>query len=307
VSTELTIEARGLKKSYGHFEAVKGVDIEVSAGEVVGFLGPNGAGKTTTVEVLEGYRPPTEGLVRVLGLDPTTAGRALRERIGIVLQEAGFLPELTVQETVEAWHRFFPNPLPVADAMERVGLGSRSDVRVKNLSGGERRRLDFALGTIGRPEVLFLDEPTTGFDPSARRQAWELVRELVDEGTTVFLTTHYMDEAQALADRVAVISAGLIVAEGSPDELRAAEGSGVISFRLPQGASSTDLPVMPEAKVDVEDRLIRITTTKVTAVSHAVTGWGVARGVELEGFAVHRPSLEDVYLELVAHAPGSMP
>ncbi len=303
MSREPTIEARGLWKRYGDFEAVKGIDIEVGAGEVVGFLGPNGAGKTTTVEVLEGYRPPSEGVVRVLGLDPSTAGRALRERIGIVLQEAGFLPELTVLETVEAWHRFFPHPIAVSDAIDRVGLGSRAAVRVKNLSGGERRRLDFALGTIGRPEVLFLDEPTTGFDPSARRQAWELVRELVEEGTTVFLTTHYMDEAQELADRVAVIANGLIVAQGSPDELRAAEGTGVISFRLPPGTSPGDLPALADARVEVDDDQLRVTTTRVTAASHAVTGWALARGVELEGFAVHRPSLEDVYLELVAHPP----
>ena len=301
MADELTIEARRLKKSYGDFEAVRGIDLEVRRGEVVGFLGPNGAGKTTTVEVLEGYREPSAGEVRVLGVDPTTGGRALRERIGIVLQEAGFLPELTVGETTDAWHRFFPDPIPVGEALERVGLTGRRDVRVKNLSGGERRRLDFALGTIGRPEVLFLDEPTTGFDPSARRQAWDLVRALVDEGTTVFLTTHYMDEAQALADRVAVISGGLIVAEGSPDELRAGEGTGVISFVPPPGTSLSDLPRLTDAKVDSTDHLVTITTNRVTEAAHAVTGWALARGQELEGFAVHRPSLEDVYLSLIAH------
>jgi len=297
---DVAIEARALRKSYGSFEAVKGVDIAVAAGEVVGFLGPNGAGKTTTVEILEGYRPPTAGTARVLGLDPATAGRTLRERVGIVLQEAEFLPELTVRETVEAWHRFYPHPITVAEAIERVGLTGRAEIRVKNLSGGERRRLDFALGTIGRPEVLFLDEPTTGFDPSARRQAWELIRELVGEGTTVFLTTHYIEEAQALADRVAVIAGGRIVAEGSPDELRAAEGEGVISFRLPAGASLGELPDLPDAEVGDEGGLVTVTTKHVTATSHAVTGWALARGVELEGLSVHRPSLEDVYLELVA-------
>jgi ABC-2 type transport system ATP-binding protein len=256
----VTIEARGLTKSYGEFEAVRGIDIGVGRGEVVGFLGPNGAGKTTTVEILEGYRRPSSGTARVLGIDPATGGRALRERIGIVLQDAEFLPELTVGETVGAWHRFFPNPISVSDAIERVGLTGRTDVRVKNLSGGERRRLDFALGTIGRPEVLFLDEPTTGFDPSARRQAWELIRELVDEGTTVFLTTHYMDEAQALADRAAVISSGLIVAEGSPDQLRAGQGTGVISFIRPDGTSPADLPPLRDATIAVEDQRMMITT-----------------------------------------------
>jgi ABC-2 type transport system ATP-binding protein len=300
VAKEVTIEVRALTKRYGEFEAVRGIDLGVGRGEIVGFLGPNGAGKTTTVEILEGYRKPSSGTARVLGIDPTTGGRALRERIGIVLQEAEFLPELTVRETAQAWHRFFPNPIPVGEAIERVGLTGRTDVRVKNLSGGERRRLDFALGTIGRPEVLFLDEPTTGFDPSARRQAWELIRELVDEGTTVFLTTHYMDEAQALADRVAVISGGLIVAEGSPDQLRAGEGTGVISFIRPDGTSPADLPQLRDATMAVEDHRVTITTARLTEAVHAVTGWALARGGELEGFSVHRPSLEDVYLQLIA-------
>jgi ABC-2 type transport system ATP-binding protein len=300
---ELTIEVEGLKKRYGTFEAVRGIDVAVGRGEVVGFLGPNGAGKTTTVEIMEGFRSPTEGTVRVLGTDPVTGGRGLRERIGIVLQEAGFLEELTVTETLDAWRRLFPDPLPAGEAIERVGLGSRASVRVKNLSGGEKRRLDFALGTVGRPEVLFLDEPTTGFDPSARRQAWDLVRELVGEGTTVFLTTHYMEEAQALADRVAVIAAGVIVAEGSPDELRAGEGNGVISFRLPAGVAPADLPTLDGAEVTVEDERVSVRAGALTEPLHRLTGWALGRGVELEALSVVRPSLEDVYLDLVREQP----
>ncbi len=299
------IVVEGLRKSYGDHEAVRGIDLTVRRGEVVAFLGPNGAGKTTTVEILEGYRQPSAGRVRVLGFDPASRQPELRSRIGIVLQESGLIPYLTVRETVDAFGRMYPNPLDTDDALARVGLEYRSKVLVKDLSGGESRRLDLALGTIGRPELLFLDEPTTGFDPAARRSAWSLIRGLVDDGTTVFLTTHYLEEARALADRVIVISQGLIVAQGSPDELQAQFGGRArIRFLMPVNLSARLLPQFgPMTEVLIGDRHVEIVSPQVTRALHILAGWAVGRGHELEGLSVDRPTLEDAYLAIVGADP----
>jgi len=295
------IEVAGLHKSYGSFEAVAGIDLEVGAGDVVAFLGPNGAGKTTTVEILEGYRRPTKGAVRVLGMDPATAGRRLRKSVGIVLQEAGFPPDLTPAELMTAWRRLYDDPLPADEVLAAVGLSDRRDVRTKNLSGGEQRRLDLALGIVGQPEVLFLDEPTIGFDPAARRHAWELLAGLVRRGATVFLTTHYLEEAKVLADRIIIISAGRILAEGKPDEIGGAQRPpGTISFALPPGTSAADLPSLPQgAVVEVVNGAVSISTRELVAAAHALTGWAISRDVDLEGFEITRPSLEDTYLSIV--------
>jgi ABC-2 type transport system ATP-binding protein len=303
----VVIAAEGLRKSYGSFEAVRGVSFSVQAGESVALLGPNGAGKTTTVEVLEGYRPPSAGTVAVLGMDPISGGIPLRQRVGIVLQEAGFPPELTVLELVEAWRRFYPDPVATDEILAAVGLDHRRQVRSKNLSGGEHRRLDLALGLIGRPEVLFLDEPTTGFDPSARRLAWDLIEGLVSRGMTLFLTTHYLDEAQRLADRILIMSEGRIAAEGTPDEIGGRERApGTIRFVLPAGLAAADLPALPSgATVVVDDGAVEVTTGDVLATSHAVTGWALERGLDLPGFRVSRPTLEDVYLGIIGEAVGA--
>jgi ABC-2 type transport system ATP-binding protein len=294
-----------LHKRYGEFEAVRGVDFAVERGELVAFLGPNGAGKTTTVEILEGYRRPTSGRVEVLGTDPATGGPEFRQRVGIVLQEAGLLPYLTVGETVDAWRRMYRHARDSREALQLVGLTEKARVLTKDLSGGEKRRLDLALGTIGRPEVLFLDEPTTGFDPAARRQAWELIRAMVEAGTTVFLTTHYLDEAQELADRVIVIARGLVVAEGSLEDLRGVHGDDAhIRFALPEGLSARLLPDFgPRSEVLVGDRHVEIVTPAVTRTLHILTAWALERDFELDQLSVERPSLEDLYLRIVGEAP----
>ena len=295
------ISVRGLHKSYGDYEAVRGIDFTVEPGEAVAFLGPNGAGKTTTVEILEGYREPTSGTVEVLGLSPTAAGAQLRRRVGIVLQEAGFPEELTVEELVEAWRRFYPRPRPAAEVIVAVGLEERRHVRAKNLSGGESRRLDLALGIVGQPEVLFLDEPTTGFDPSARRSAWDLIDGLVHEGMTLFLTTHYLDEAQRLADRILIIAAGQIVAEGSPEEIGGRETApGTIRFTLPPGTVAADLPELPpDTTVHYDGDQVAITAHQLVAATYTVTGWALERSVDLVGFRVERRTLEDTYLAII--------
>src|SRR5438093_8934157 len=240
---ELVISVAGLRKSYDEREAVRGIDLEVAAGEIFAFLGPNGAGKTTTVEVLEGYRQPSAGKVSVLDSDPAAAGRAWRQRIGVVLQDCNLQPELTVRESLELYAGYYEAPRSVDETIELVGLEDQGDQRARRLSGGQQRRLDVGLALVGDPELLFLDEPTTGFDPSARRQAWDVIANLRDLGKTVLLTTHYMDEAQALADRVAIVASGEVVAEGSPGELRGREGAtSLISFRLPSEVGAADLP-----------------------------------------------------------------
>jgi len=301
--SEAVIEAVGLRKSYGELEAVRGIDLEVRAGEVFAFLGPNGAGKTTTVEVLEGYRARSGGEARVLGVDPSAPTRAWRERIGIVLQQCRMIPELSVRETLAMYAGYYGSPRAVEETIELVGLAQKADVRAAKLSGGQQRRLDVGIALIGDPELLFLDEPTTGFDPSARRQAWDVIENLKDLGKTVFLTTHYMDEAQRLADRVAIISAGRIVAEGRPDELGDRElRPATIRFRLPVGVGAAELPdgVGIAAAGDGE---LELTTPSPTEALHRLTGWAIERSLDLEALEVNRPSLEDIYLELTGDAP----
>ena len=297
------IVVAGLRKSYGPIEAVSGVSFEVERGEVFALLGPNGAGKTTTLEVLEGFRSRTSGTVSVLGFDPARGGRAMRERIGIVLQETAVDRFLTTREVLTRQADLYPNPRPVDECIELVGLQEKSDSRVRRLSGGQLRRLDVALGIVGRPELIFLDEPTTGFDPSARRSSWDLVRNLKGAGTTIVLTTHYMDEAQTLADRVAVIAGGIIVAEGTPATLGGRDTSSArIRFRTPMGVPFSDLPV--PARAD-DNGMVSIETSDEVRVLHVLTGWALEHGHTLEALAVERPSLEDVYLRLTAGAaPG---
>ncbi len=277
---EPVISISDLRKSYGEVEAVRGIDLEVRRGEVFAFLGPNGAGKTTTVEILEGYRDRDGGEVSVLGEDPHGAGRAWRERIGIVLQSCRLDPYLTVAESLALFAGYYRAPRPVEEVIDAVGLEGKADTRTGKLSGGQQRRLDVGLALVGDPELLFLDEPTTGFDPQARRQAWDVVSGLRELGKTVFLTTHYMDEAQRLADRVAIIAAGEVVARGAPEELgnRRAQPA-TISYRR-----------------DGEEVAVR-TTTPVRTLNE-LTGEALEQGLELENLEVRRPSLEDVYLEL---------
>jgi ABC-2 type transport system ATP-binding protein len=293
-----TIRVAGLRKRYGELEAVAGIDFQVDAGECFALLGPNGAGKTTTVEILEGYRNRSAGEVEVLGIDPEHGGTEFRARIGIVLQQSGLDSELSVTETIDLYGGLYPRQRPTDEVIELVGLGDKRRARVKTLSGGQRRRLDLALGIVGDPDLMFLDEPTTGFDPSARRRSWELIDNLRGLGKTILLTTHYMDEAQNLADRVAVIVGGRIVAEGPPQSLAGRdEAEAVISFRLPEGATLADLPAgLPQTSV--ADGLVTLRSTAPTGVLHLLTGWAVARGQELPALSLTRPTLEDVYLQL---------
>jgi ABC-2 type transport system ATP-binding protein len=300
--TDRAIEVAGLRKTYDDLEAVAGIDLAVDIGEVFALLGPNGAGKTTTVEILEGYRERTAGQVSVLGHDPARRERDLRSRIGIVLQSTGVDPYLTVRETVDLYARYYPSPRDVDEVVELVGLTEKRDSRVIKLSGGQQRRLDVAIALAGDAELLFLDEPTTGFDPGARRHAWEIVRNLTALGKTVFLTTHYMDEAQYLADRVAVIARGRIVAEGPPATLGDRHlARSVIRFRPPLDG---DLPSTIASNARTVGDELELTVTDPTRVLHELTAWAVGRGVELEGLEVSRPTLEDVYLELTGGEAG---
>ncbi len=300
------IEVSDLHKSYAGHEAVRGVDFTVARGEVFGLLGPNGAGKTTTVEILEGYRPRDGGEVTVLGEDPADADRGWRERIGIVLQSCRQQPELTVHETLELYAGYYPAPRPIGETIDLVGLGESTGVRAGKLSGGQQRRLDVALALVGRPALLFLDEPTTGFDPGARRAAWKVIASLRDLGKTVFLTTHYMDEAQALADRVAIIAGGEIVAQGTPEELAGREEAGVeIAFHLPDGVGVGDLPEVDGVAPKLEDGRVKLRTPHTVAALNALTGWAVERGVDLPGLEVHPPTLEDIYLDVTDEADAA--
>ncbi len=292
-----------LAKSYQGTEAVRDVFFAVNEGEVFALLGPNGAGKTTIIEILEGFRKRDRGHVAVLGYDPQVpaTSRQLRECMGVVLQELAVEPFLSVRQALTRNAGYYPRPRSVDEVIELVGLTEKADDRVKSLSGGQQRRLDLGLGIVGNPDLLFLDEPTTGFDPSARRGAWEVVRALTGGGTTVLLTTHYMDEAEALADRVAVINAGRIVAEGSPASLGGRDvGESTIRFRLPSGPASS-LPV--PAKVS-NNGVYEIRTDKEIEVLAALTSWALAEKVEVTGLTVERLTLEDVYLRLTGFESG---
>jgi ABC-2 type transport system ATP-binding protein len=306
-AAELAIEVRDLRKSYGETQAVGGVSFEVRRGEVFCLLGPNGAGKTTTVEILEGYRERTSGEAHVLGIDPATGARQLREQVGIVLQQCGVQPDLTVYELVEMFGRYHARQRPVDEVIELVELTEKRNERSKTLSGGQRRRLDLALALVGDPELIFLDEPTTGFDPQARRQAWSTIRSLCQLGKTVFLTTHYMDEAQFLADRVAVMRGGQIIASGRPDELggrdlRPAE----IRFELPEGWGLGDVPEVPAEERSLHGDRVVIHTRQPVRTAQIVTSWALDGGIDLAHFSVTQPTLEDIYLELTGSDEHSL-
>jgi ABC-2 type transport system ATP-binding protein len=295
----LAIDVHDLHKSYKDLEAVRGVDLRVEHGQVFALVGPNGAGKTTIVEILEGHRRRSTGQVSVLGFDPGNGETEYRQRIGIVLQEAGVEQFLTVAEVIDEFRGFYPNPLPRDEVIELVGLAEKRNERVRRLSGGQQRRLDVAIGLAGNPELLFLDEPTTGFDPAARRNAWDMVKDLQALGKTIFLTTHYMDEAEHLANRVAMIVQGRIVAEGSPSSLVAQGGRSTISFRLPAG---TVLPAHIAPQFVVDGGAAEATTDEPARLLHDLTGWALSTSVDLQGLRVSEPSLEDAYLALAEDA-----
>ena len=286
------VRVRGLRKAYGDLQALDGVDLTVARGEVLALLGPNGAGKTTLVEILEGHRRADAGAVSVLGYDPGKRERAFRSRIGIVLQEAGLDPLIKVREAIELYGAAYPDPRPASELLQLVGLQDRGEYRAADLSGGQRRRLDLALGLVGDPDLIFLDEPTTGFDPSARRQSWETIANLRSLGKSILLTTHYMEEAQRLADRVVVLARGQVVAEGAPDEL--GRGDTVVGFRLPAFHDTLPLP----AGASVDRGAVSFRTETPTRDLAPLLEWAAHRGMELEQLTVTRPTLEDVYLDL---------
>jgi ABC-2 type transport system ATP-binding protein len=296
------IEVTGLRKRYVDLEAVRGVDLHVETGEVFALLGPNGAGKTTIAEILEGFRDRTDGQVRVLGHDPADNDRDLKARTGIVLQSTGVDPFLSVRETVELYGGYYEHPRPTDEVIAVVGLKEKADTRVNKLSGGQQRRLDVAVALAGDPELLFLDEPTTGFDPNARRNAWEIVKNLTGLGKTVFLTTHFMDEAQYLADRVAIIAKGEIVVEGPPDTLAGRDAMQArIRFRLPAGVRGLpDVGQEPHG-----DGSFEVRADDPARALHELTGWALDAGVRFETLDVARPSLEDVYLEITGGEEGT--
>jgi ABC-2 type transport system ATP-binding protein len=275
------ISVRDLRKSYGTYEALRGISFEIKEGEVFGLLGPNGAGKTTTIEILEGYRTRDGGDVEVLGFDPERAGSAFRERIGVVLQQSQLWPNLTVAETHRMFAGYYEQPRNVDEVITLVGLDEKRDARVKTLSGGQKRRLDLGVALVGDPDLVFLDEPTTGFDPAARRAAWDMIRSLRSLGKTILLTTHYLDEAEQLADRLAVLREGVIIREGTPAELTGGSNETEVRYRR-----------------DGHEVVVR--TTEPTKILHKLTAEALAEGRELEGLSVRRPTLEDVYLSLTA-------
>jgi ABC-2 type transport system ATP-binding protein len=303
------VSVRHLAKSYGDTHAVRDVSFDVEKGDVFALLGPNGAGKTTTIEILEGFRKRTGGEVATLGVDPAdhSTQRWLRSRIGVVLQELAVEPYYTVRQVLSRNAGYYPSPRPVDEVIDLIGLREKADQRVKKLSGGQQRRLDVGLGIIGNPELLFLDEPTTGLDPSGRRDTWDLIRQLTSLGTTVMLTTHYMDEVEALADRVAVLNNSEIVASGTPTSIGGRESSEVtIRFLLPDGAAVSDLPVTVDS---IEQQgLVEIRTRDELRLLHELTGWALEHGHALTGLSVVRVTLEDVYLNLTRDAlEGSEP
>jgi ABC-2 type transport system ATP-binding protein len=305
-STEPAVSVRDLHMSYGSYEAVRGIDLEVARGEILAFLGPNGAGKTTTTEILEGFRKRTGGEVRVLGTDPEHAGPDWRARIGVVLQTNAPERLLTVRECLSMYAGYYPHPLPVNRVLELTGLDEKVNSRCDQLSGGQQRRLDVALALIGDPELIFLDEPTTGFDPTARRLAWDVISGLRDLGKTIFLTTHFMDEAEALADRIMILAAGRIVASGTPQTIGGRNvGATVISFTLPDSLTAAQLPSLP-GQLDTPrtgERThgrVEISVPEPMPALHALTEWAMARSLPLADISVQRPSLEDIYLRLTA-------
>jgi ABC-2 type transport system ATP-binding protein len=306
-STEPAISVHGLRMRYGSYEAVRGIDLEVTHGEILAFLGPNGAGKTTTTEILEGFRMRTGGDVRVLGTDPAQAGPDWRARIGVVLQTNAPERLLTVRECLTMYAGYYPRPLPVNRVLKLTGLTEKVDSRCDQLSGGQQRRLDVALALIGDPELIFLDEPTTGFDPTARRMAWDVIAGLRDLGKTIFLTTHFMDEAEVLADHIMILAAGRIVASGTPQTIGGRDGGAtVISFTLPHGMTAAQLPPLPgllDQHAQPDQRAhgrVEMRVPEPLPVLHALTAWAMARGMPLADLTVHRPSLEDIYLRLTA-------
>ena len=296
----LAVDVRGLVKSYSGTQVVGGIDLAIRQGEVFALLGPNGAGKTTTIEILEGYRARDRGEVSVLGVDPGRERARLKRRVGIVLQSTSIDRYLTVRETIAMYASFYPRPRPVDEVIQMVGLEEKRAARVLKLSGGQQRRLDVAIGLVGNPELLFLDEPTTGFDPSARHEAWDVIKNLATLGMTVLLTTHFMDEAQFLADRVAVIVAGKIVAEGPPATLGDRNLSKArIRYRTPAGATPPDGLSAPPGP----DGYVEITPDDVLQALHQLTGWAIEHGASLDELEVTRPSLEEIYLSLTGGPP----
>ncbi|HEX8132230.1 MAG TPA: ABC transporter ATP-binding protein [Actinomycetes bacterium] len=298
------VVAERLTKRYGDLVALDEVSFEVPAGQLVAVLGPNGAGKTTALEILEGYQAPTRGSVRVLGTEPRRGGRAWRARIGLVLQSTSLDDQLSVRELLTVFARLYPDPRPVPEVLELVGLTDDADARVGALSGGQRRRVDVALGIIGRPELLFLDEPTTGLDPEARRRAWAGVENLASTGTTVVLTTHYIEEADQLADRVLVLSAGRIVADTTPEQLRARAGHTTVRYPLPDGAPVAELPASLAAHLDPDRHALVVPSADVTATVGELVGWAERHHLDLTGLEVAPPSLEDAYLAVTGHPPA---
>jgi ABC-2 type transport system ATP-binding protein len=298
-AAEVAIEARGLTKRYGAVEALRGVDLRVRRGEIFAFLGPNGAGKTTTLEILEGFQRPTAGEVSVLGVRPADAGRRWRERVGVVMQSSHPEPGLTVREALELYAGYYTRPLAVDETLALVGLGDRAGALAERLSGGERRRLDVALALVGDPDLLFLDEPTTGFDPSARRSAWSMIDGLRALGKTVFLTTHYMEEAERLADRLAVIVEGKVVREGAPGTLGGRDRQAAhIRFTLPEHTTARELPAALQPARVGPGRTVAVRSESPLADLRTLADWALERGLDLPDLDVRRPMLEDVYLML---------
>ena len=301
ISPQWAIDVRGLYKSYGSHEAIRGIELQVAAGEVFALLGPNGAGKTTVVEILEGHRSRTAGQVMVLGHDPGSNERALKQRLGIVLQSTSVDQYLSVEEAIDQFRGYYPSPLSLDELLDLVGLREERRTRAKKLSGGQQRRLDVAIGLAGDPELLFLDEPTTGFDPAARRAAWEMVKGLKSLGKTVLLTTHYMEEAECLADRVAILIQGKIVVDGVPGELALGQMTTTVRFRLPYGAT----PLPPELQAtSTTAGIVSLATASPTSTLHQLTTWAMEKGIELEELTVSHPTLEDLFIELVSKADG---